>query len=55
MRNPTKLGVRTEGPYTIECAPDNINLTTLLSEGVVPTEITFMDIGGKYNSYYMNS
>jgi hypothetical protein len=24
-------------------------------QGVVPMEITFMDHGGKYNSYYVNS
>jgi hypothetical protein len=27
VHNPTKLGVRTEGPYTIECIHGNGNLT----------------------------
>jgi hypothetical protein len=29
----TKLGVKTEGPYTIECVHTNCNLTILLCEG----------------------
>jgi hypothetical protein len=32
--NQTKLGVRTEGPYTIECIHVNGNLTILLREGI---------------------
>ncbi len=32
--NPTKLGVRTEGPYTIEPVHVNGNLTILLCEGI---------------------
>jgi hypothetical protein len=32
--NPTKLGVRTEGPYTIERVHINGNLTILLREGI---------------------
>ena len=31
---PTKLGVRTEGPYTIERVHVNGNLTILLCEGI---------------------
>ncbi len=34
VHNPTKLGVRTEGPYTIECIHVNGNLTILLREGI---------------------
>ncbi len=34
VHNPTKLGVRTEGPYIIECAHINWNLTILLREGI---------------------
>ncbi len=32
--NPTKLGVRLEGPYTIERIQVNGNLTILLCEGI---------------------
>ncbi len=35
VHNPTKLGVRTEGPYTIECFHVNGNLTILLHEGLL--------------------
>ncbi len=34
VHNPTKLGVRTEGPYTIEGNRVNGNLTILLYEGI---------------------
>jgi hypothetical protein len=34
VHNPTKLGVRTEGPYTIERINVNSNLTILLREGI---------------------
>ena len=34
VHNPTKLGVRTEGPYTIERIHVNGNLTILLHEGI---------------------
>jgi hypothetical protein len=34
VHDPTKLGVRTEGPYTIERVHVNANLTILLCEGV---------------------
>jgi hypothetical protein len=34
VHNPNKLGVRTEGPYTIERIPVNGNLTILLREGI---------------------
>jgi hypothetical protein len=34
VHNPTKLGVRTEGPYTIEPVHVNGNLTILLREGI---------------------
>jgi hypothetical protein len=34
VHNPTKLGVRTEGPYTIERVCVNGNLTVLLCEGI---------------------
>jgi hypothetical protein len=34
VQNPTKLGVRTEGPYTIERIHVNGNLTILLSKGI---------------------
>jgi hypothetical protein len=34
VHHPTKLGVRTEGPYTIECVHINGNLTILLREGI---------------------
>jgi hypothetical protein len=34
VHNPTKLGVRTEGPYTIERSHINGNLTILLCEGI---------------------
>ncbi len=34
VHNPTKLGVRTEGPYTIERVHVNGNLTILLREGI---------------------
>jgi hypothetical protein len=30
VQDPTKLGVRTEGPYTIECIHINVNLTISL-------------------------
>ncbi len=34
MHDPTKLGVKTEGPYTIERIHSNGNLTILLREGI---------------------
>jgi hypothetical protein len=34
VHDPTKLGVRTEGPYTIECNDNNGNLTILLRKGI---------------------
>jgi hypothetical protein len=34
MHNPTKLGVRTEGPYAIERIHVNGDLTILLCEGI---------------------
>ena len=34
VHDPTKLGVRTEGPYTIERVQVNSNLTILLCEGI---------------------
>jgi hypothetical protein len=34
VHNPTKLGVRTEGPYSFECIHVNGNLTILLCEGI---------------------
>ncbi len=34
VHDPTKLGVRTEGPYTIEGVHVNGNLTILLREGI---------------------
>jgi hypothetical protein len=34
VHDPTKLGVRTEGPYTIERIHFNGNLTRLLREGI---------------------
>jgi hypothetical protein len=34
VHDPTKLGVRTEGPYTIERIHVNGNLTILLHEGI---------------------
>ncbi len=34
VHNPTKLRVRTENPYTIECVHVNGNLTILLREGI---------------------
>ncbi len=34
VHNPTKLGVRTEGPYTIERVYVNGNLIILLGEGI---------------------
>ncbi len=34
VHDPTKLGVTTEGPYTIECVHVNDNLTILLCEGI---------------------
>jgi hypothetical protein len=34
VHNPIKLGVRTEGPYTIECIQVNGNLAILLREGI---------------------
>ncbi len=34
VHNPTKLGVRTEGPYTIEHVHIHGNLTILLREGI---------------------
>jgi hypothetical protein len=34
VHNPTKLGVKTEGPYTIERIHVNGNLTILLREGI---------------------
>ncbi len=34
VHDPTKLGVRTEGPYTIEPVHVNGNLTILLCEGI---------------------
>ena len=35
VHNPTKLGVRTEGPYTIECIQANGNLITLCVKGLL--------------------
>eukprot|EP00804_Cyclotella_cryptica_P022179 CCRYP_011644-RA/>CCRYP_011644-RA protein AED:0.17 eAED:0.14 QI:0/-1/0/1/-1/0/1/0/202 len=34
VHNPTKLGVRTEGPYTIKCVHVNGNLTIQLRDGI---------------------
>ncbi len=34
VHNPTKLGVRTKGPHTIECIHINGNLTVLLCKGI---------------------
>jgi hypothetical protein len=34
VHDPTKLGVRTDGPYTIERVHDNGNLTIILRPGV---------------------
>jgi hypothetical protein len=34
VHNPTKLGIRTEGPYTIEHIHVNGNLTISLHEGI---------------------
>jgi hypothetical protein len=34
LHDPTKLGVRTEGPYTIERIHVNGNLTIILREGI---------------------
>jgi hypothetical protein len=34
VHDPTKLGVRTEDPYTIDCVHANGNLTILLCEGI---------------------
>jgi hypothetical protein len=34
VHNPTKLGVRTKGPYTIERVHVNGNLTIILREGI---------------------
>ncbi len=34
VHNPTKLGVRTEGPYTIERVHVNGNLTIILRDGI---------------------
>jgi hypothetical protein len=34
VHNPTKLGVRTEDPYSIECVHINGILTLLLCEGI---------------------
>ncbi len=34
VHNPTKLGVRAEGPYNFECVHINGNLTILLHEGI---------------------
>jgi hypothetical protein len=34
VHNPPKLGVRTEGPYTIECVHVNRNLTIKLCIGI---------------------
>jgi hypothetical protein len=34
VHNPTKLGVRTEGPLTIERVHINCNVTILLHEGI---------------------
>ncbi len=34
VHGPTKLGVRTEGPYTIECIHVNGSSTILLHEGI---------------------
>jgi hypothetical protein len=34
VHDPTKLGVRTEGPYTVECVHINGNLSIVLREGV---------------------
>ena len=34
VHNPTKLEVRTKGPYTIERVHINSNLTILLREGI---------------------
>jgi hypothetical protein len=35
VHNPTKLGVRTEGPYTIKHVNVNGNLTISLCEGII--------------------
>jgi hypothetical protein len=34
VHNPTKLGVRTEGPYTIDSVHINGDLTILFREGI---------------------
>jgi hypothetical protein len=34
VHNPTKLGVKTEGPYTIKCIHVNDKVTILLREGI---------------------
>ena len=34
VHSPTKLRVRTEGPYTVECVHVNGNLTIVLCDGV---------------------
>jgi hypothetical protein len=34
VHNPIKLGVRTDGPYTIECIHVDGNLTIVLREGI---------------------
>jgi hypothetical protein len=39
VHNSTKLGVRTEGPYTIEHVHLNGNLTILLHEGITEFHI----------------
>jgi hypothetical protein len=38
VHDPTKLGVRREGPYTIECVHVNGNLTILLHERITEPE-----------------
>jgi hypothetical protein len=34
VHDATKLGVRTEGPYSIECIHNNGNLTLIINEGI---------------------
>ncbi len=41
VHNPTKLGVRREGPYTIEHIQVNGNLTILLHEGITERIIIY--------------
>jgi hypothetical protein len=49
------LSTREQGTMTKRGGEHYLHTLELAIQGVVPMEITFMDNGGKYNLYYVNS